>query len=135
MDLSADFLQRRPANFRPMTPIQFLRRAADVFPDRLAIIHGEIRYTWRDHDRRCRMLASALMRTGIGKGDVVAILSPEHAGHAGSPFRRADDGRGAQHAQHTAGCRSIAFILEHSETEHCSSTGNGAPSPSKRCPA
>ena len=42
MDLSADFLQRRPANFRPMTPIQFLRRAADVFPDRVAVIHGEI---------------------------------------------------------------------------------------------
>ena len=92
MDLSADFLQRRPANFRPMTPLQFLRRAADVFPDRVAVIHGKLRYTWRDHDRRCRMLASALRRSGIGKGDVVAILSPNtppmleaHFARRGSP--------------------------------------------------
>ena len=59
-----------------MTPVQFLRRAADVFPDRTAVIHGDIRYTWRDHDRRCRMLASALKRTGAGNGDIVAILCP-----------------------------------------------------------
>jgi fatty-acyl-CoA synthase len=48
MDLSADFLQRRPTNFRPVTPIQFLRRAADVFPDRTAVIHGDV----KSHERK-----------------------------------------------------------------------------------
>jgi acyl-CoA synthetase (AMP-forming)/AMP-acid ligase II len=57
-----------------MTPVQFLRRASDVFPGRTAVIHGDIR--WRDHDRRCRMIASALKRTGAGNGDIVAILCP-----------------------------------------------------------
>ena len=68
LDLKAEFLQRRPANFRPMTPVQFLRRAADVFPDRTAVIHGDIRYTWREHDLRCRLLASGLRRSGVGAG-------------------------------------------------------------------
>ncbi len=117
MDLSADFLQRRPANFRPMTPLQFLRRAADVFPDRVAVIHGKLRYTWRDHDRRCRMLASALRRSGIGKGDVVAILSPNTPpmleAHFGVPMAGA--------VLNTLNTRldaaAIAFILEHSQTK------------------
>ena len=74
MDLSVDFLQRRAANFRPMTPIQFLRRAADVFPDRTAVVHGDIKYTWLEHDRRCRLLASALTRSGTESG-------PRLAGH------------------------------------------------------
>ena len=76
MDLAAEYLQRRPANFLPMTPIQFLRRAVDVFPEKTAVIHGDIKYTWREHDRRCRLLASALRRSSAKKGDIVAILSP-----------------------------------------------------------
>lgn len=116
MDLGADFLQRRPANFRPMTPIQFLRRAAEVFPDRTAVIHGDIRYTWREHDRRCRMLASALRRSSIGNGDIVAILCPNTPAmlevHFGVPMAGA--------ILNTLNTRldaaAIAFILEHSET-------------------
>ncbi|MGL4263456.1 MAG: AMP-binding protein [Afipia sp.] len=116
IDLSAEFLQRRPANFRPMTPIQFLRRAADIFPERTAVIHGEVRYTWREHDRRCRMLASAIRRAGAGKGDVVAILCPNTPSmleaHFGVPMAGA--------ILNTLNTRldpaAIAFILEHSET-------------------
>jgi fatty-acyl-CoA synthase len=117
MDLSADFLQRRPANFRPMTPIQFLRRAADVFPDRLAVIHGEISYTWRDHDRRCGMLASALKRSGIGKGDVVAILCPNTPAMLEAHFGVPMSGAVLNTLNTRLDAAAIAFILEHSETQ------------------
>ena len=117
IDLSADFLQRRPANFRPMTPIQFLRRAADVFPDRAAVVHGDVTFTWREHERRCRMLASALGKIGIGKGDVVAILCPNTPpmleAHFGVPMAGAILNTLNTRLDATA----IAFILEHSETK------------------
>ena len=69
-------LDRNPANHQPLTPLGFLERAASVHPDRLAIIHGPRRYRWRETAERCRRLASALMRHGIGRGDTVAIMAP-----------------------------------------------------------
>jgi len=116
MDLSADFLQRRSANFRPMTPIQFLRRAAEVFPDRVAVIHGEISYTWRDHDRRCRQLASALKHRGIGKGDVVAVLCPNTPAMLEAHFGVPMSGAVLNTLNTRLDAAAIAFILEHSET-------------------
>src|SRR5262245_20581283 len=117
MDLSAEFLQRRPANFRPMTPIQFLRRAADVFPDRVAVIHGKIQYTWQDHDRRCRMLASALKRSGIDKGDVVAILSPNTPAMLEAHFGVPMAGAVLNTLNTRLDAAAIAFILDHSQTK------------------
>ena len=64
------------ANFVPLSPIGFLDRAALVYPERLSVIHGERRFTWRDTAKRCRQLASAIQRKGLGKGDVVAIIAP-----------------------------------------------------------
>lgn len=69
-------LDRREVNFAPLTPLDFIARAADVYGDRLAIIHGELRRNWRDTDLRARRLASALNRRGIGKDDPVAVLLP-----------------------------------------------------------
>lgn len=116
IDLSAEFLQRRPANFRPMTPIQFLRRAADIFPERTAVIHGEVRYTWREHDRRCRMLASAIRRAGAGKGDVVAILCPNTPSMLEAHFGVPMAGAILNTLNTRLDAAAIAFILEHSET-------------------
>jgi 3-(methylthio)propionyl---CoA ligase len=117
IDLGAKFLQRRPANFSPMTPIQFLRRAADVFPDRVAVIHGELRYTWRDYDKRCRLLASALRCSGAGKGDVVAILSPNTPAMLEAHFAVPMAGAVLNALNTRLDAASIAFILEHSETK------------------
>jgi fatty-acyl-CoA synthase len=70
-----DELPRNSANCVPLTPISFLARAADVFPDRIAVIHGEWRLTWRDVFERSRRLASALAARGIGDGDTVAVMA------------------------------------------------------------
>ncbi|MEK8093259.1 acyl-CoA synthetase [Methylocystis sp. IM3] len=67
-------LDRNAANFQPLTPLTFLARAAAVFPDRIAIVHGGLRRTYRDFYARSRRLASALEKGGIGRGDTVCVM-------------------------------------------------------------
>src|SRR5918993_768909 len=67
-------LDRNPANFQPLTPLTFLERAAAVFPERIAIVHGARRWTYAELYARARKLASALARRGIGRGDTVAVM-------------------------------------------------------------
>jgi fatty-acyl-CoA synthase len=67
-------LDRNAANFQPLTPLNYLERAATVFPDRTAIIHGDLRRTYREFHARSQRLASALAKRGIGRGDTVAVM-------------------------------------------------------------
>src|SRR5271166_1830519 len=67
-------LDRNPANFQPLTPLSFLARAAAVYPDHPAVIHGARSFTYRDFYARARRLASALARRGIKRGDTVAVV-------------------------------------------------------------
>ncbi len=67
-------LDRNAANYAPLTPLAFIERAAYVYPQRLAVVHGARRYTWAENYARCRRLASALARRGIGAGDTVAAM-------------------------------------------------------------
>jgi fatty-acyl-CoA synthase len=67
-------LDPNAANFVPLTPLTFLDWAASACPDRVSTIHGARRITWRETYQRCRRLASALERVGIGRGDTVAVM-------------------------------------------------------------
>jgi fatty-acyl-CoA synthase len=67
-------LDRNAANFQPLTPLSLLERAAAVFPDRLAIVHGPLRRTYREFYARARRLGSALARRGFGRGDTIAVM-------------------------------------------------------------
>jgi fatty-acyl-CoA synthase len=67
-------LDRTPANFQPLTPLTFLERAAAVFPDYTAIIHGQLRRSYAAFYSRSRQLASALTQMGIGRGDTISAL-------------------------------------------------------------
>ncbi len=67
-------LDRTPANFQPLTPLTFLERAASVFPDHVAVVHGGLRRSYAEFYARSRRLASALAQTGIGRGDTVSAL-------------------------------------------------------------
>ncbi len=69
-------LVRNAANFAALTPLIFLDRAAEVYPQRLAIVHGELRQDWSRTRERCRRLASGLRARGLASGDVVAALLP-----------------------------------------------------------
>src|SRR6516164_6953028 len=72
----APHLAKNAANFTALTPLVLLRRAAAVYPDKLAVIHGATRFTYRELYTRCRRLADALRRRGIGRGDAVAVMAP-----------------------------------------------------------
>ena len=81
-------LDRNPANFQPLTPLSFLARAADVYPDQLAVVHGARRYSYREFYARARRLASALVKRGIRRGDTVAaILARPHGSPTGGSCR------------------------------------------------
>lgn len=68
-------LDRNPANFQPLTPLQFLERAATVFPDHIAIVHGRLRRNYADFYKRSRQLASVLAdHYHIGRGDTVSVI-------------------------------------------------------------
>ena len=67
-------LDRNPANYQPLTPLTFLERAATVFPDHTAIIHGSLRRSYAQFYARSRQLGSALAHTGIGRGDTVSVM-------------------------------------------------------------
>jgi fatty-acyl-CoA synthase len=67
-------LDRNPANFQPLTPLSFLERAAQVFPDHTAIIHGPLRRSYAEFYARARRLAGALAKHGIKRGDTVSAV-------------------------------------------------------------
>jgi len=106
-------LDRNSANFAPLTPLGFMERSSQVYPERTALIHGKRRATWSQTYARCRRFASALTRRGIGRGDTVAAMlanTPEmYECHFGVPMAGA--------VLNTLNTRldpeAIAFMLEH----------------------
>src|ERR671938_99692 len=73
---NAPHLARNPANYASLTPVGFLARSAAVYPDKIAVIQGARRFTYREFYERCRRFADALRRRGIGRGDTVAVMAP-----------------------------------------------------------
>ncbi|XP_047083998.1 trans-cinnamate:CoA ligase, peroxisomal-like [Lolium rigidum] len=72
-----DQLQKRPANYVPLSPITFLPRANAVYGDRTSVVYNRVKFTWRQTHERCRRLASSLVRTlGLRRNDVVSVLAP-----------------------------------------------------------
>lgn len=69
-------LDRNAANYQPLSPLSFLKRAAEVYPRKIAVVHGALRRDYAEFYARCRRLASALSERGIGLGDTVAVLAP-----------------------------------------------------------
>jgi fatty-acyl-CoA synthase len=110
-------LDQNAANHAPLTPLVFLDWAADVYPEKLAVVHGRRRFTWRETRARCRRLASALAARGIAAGDTVAILAPNipemYEAHFGVPMTGA-----VLNALNTRlDAETIAFQLDHGEAK------------------
>jgi fatty-acyl-CoA synthase len=110
-------LDRREANFQPLTPISYLERAAKTFPDHVAIIHGKQRTSYREFWIRSLKLASALAKRGIGKGDTVTVMLSNTPAmleaHFGVPMTKA-----VLHSLNTRlDAAIIAFQLDHAETK------------------
>ena len=104
-------------NYIELSPISFLIRASDVYPDHPSIVYGNRQYTWRQTARRCRQLASALNRLGVRKGTTVSMMAantPELIeAHYGIPMSG-----GVINAINTRlDAGTIAYILEHGDCQ------------------
>jgi fatty-acyl-CoA synthase len=110
-------LPQRQANFRPLSPISFLQWSAHVYPEKIAVIHGDKNFTWAQFNERCLRLASALNKHGIGVGDCVSIMSPNAPAmleaHYGIPM----SGAVLNPMNFRLDAATIAFILEHGEAK------------------
>jgi fatty-acyl-CoA synthase len=106
-------LARNPANFAALTPLGFLQRAAAVYPDKLAVVHGAQRFTYRQFDERCRRFADALRRRGIAPGDTVAVLAPNVPALLEAHYAVPMAGAVLNALNYRLDARTIAFILDH----------------------
>jgi fatty-acyl-CoA synthase len=112
-----DNLAQNPANYQPLTPLSLFDRAARVWPDHVAVIHGSRRLTYRDFYVRSLRHASALSRRGIGVGDTVSVMLPNIPpmleAHFGVPMTGA-----VLHSMNTRlDAAIIAFQLDHAEAK------------------
>ena len=108
-------MQRNDANFVPLTPLSFLDRIKDVYPDYEALIYQDRKYTWSQVYDRCTQFASALMKIGVGEGDVVSIMAantPElFEAHYSVPMT----GGVINTINTRLDVRTVAYILDHSD--------------------
>ncbi len=115
MNAFVEGLDRNGANYAPLTPLSLLARTANIWPERVAIIHGNRRTTWREVDLRSRRLASALARRGIKRGDTVAAMlsnTPEMIeAHFGIPML----GAVLNTLNTRLDAEALAFMLDHGE--------------------
>jgi fatty-acyl-CoA synthase len=110
-------LDRTAANSTPLSPLSFLQWAAHVYPHKPAVIHGDRAFTYAEFQARCRRLASALARRGVGRGDTVAVMAPNVPAmleaHYGVPMA----GAVLNALNYRLDARTIAFVLEHGEAK------------------
>jgi fatty-acyl-CoA synthase len=110
-------LERNAANYAPLTPVAFLRRSADVYPHKTAVIHGEREYSYREFHERCRRLASVLAARGVKRGDTVAIMAPNIPALLECHYAVPGIGAVLNALNYRLDARSIAFCLEHGEAK------------------
>jgi fatty-acyl-CoA synthase len=110
-------LDKNDANYVPLTPLTFIKRAKEIYPDYEAIIYEDRKYTWAEVYKRTVKFASALNKIGVGKGDTVSFLAfntPEiFEGHYSVPMT----GAVLNTINIRLDAKTIAYILDHSEAK------------------
>jgi fatty-acyl-CoA synthase len=110
-------LPRTEANFAPLSPLSFIERTAEVYPDRLAVVHGDMRRNWSELFTRCRQLASALDKHGVKKGDTVAVMLPNTPPMVEAHFGIPVTGAVLNALNTRLDAETIAFMLDHGEAK------------------
>ena len=110
-------LDKNGANFVQLSPLTFMERSASVYPNKLSVVHGDVKYTWSQTYERCRRLASALNKHGVGKNDTVAVMLPNipamYEAHFGIPM----SGAVLNTLNTRLDAEAIAFMLDHGEAK------------------
>ena len=110
-------LDKSPANYVQLTPLTFIERSAYIYPDRVATIHGQRRYTWREYYARSRRLASALAARKVGAGDTVAVMLNNTPEMLECFFGAPMIGAVLNPLNTRLDAENIAFILNHGEAK------------------
>ena len=110
-------LDKNEANFVALSPLSFIERSASVYPDRIAVVYGARRQTWRDTYARCRRLASALKQRGIGPGDTVAVMLPNVPAMFEAHFAVPMTGAVLNTLNTRLDAEAIVFMLRHGEAK------------------
>ena len=110
-------LPRNSANHVALSPISFIARAAEVYPDRPAVIYGSLQFSWAQTYRRCRQLASALSQVGIGRGDTVAVMLPNTPAMIEAHFGVPMVGAVLNALNTRLDAEALAFMLDHGEAK------------------
>ncbi|WP_127075289.1 acyl-CoA synthetase [Rhodomicrobium lacus] len=110
-------LDKTPANHQPLTPLGFLARAARVYPNHPAIVHGAKTYTYAEFYARSRRLASALSKLGIGKNDTVSVMLPNVPAMLDAKYGVPMTGAVLHSINTRLDAANIAFMLDHAETK------------------
>ena len=108
-------MQQNPANFGPLTPLSFLDRIKDVYPDYEALIYKKRIYTWKQVYERCTRFASALSKIGIGKGDVVSVMAANTPELFESHYTIPMTGGVVNTINTRLDARTVSYILDHSD--------------------
>ncbi|MCW8885922.1 MAG: AMP-binding protein, partial [Motiliproteus sp.] len=111
------YMDQNAANYEPLSPLTFIERAAFVYPNRTAVVHGDVRRNWADTYRRCRQLASALKKRGLGEGDTVSVIAPNLPEHFEAHFGVPMSGAVLNAVNTRLDAEAVAFILQHAETK------------------
>ena len=110
-------LDKNNANFVPLTPLTFLERAKDIYPNYEALVYEDRKYTWSEIYKRCTQFASALEKIGIGKGDTVSVMAcntPEiFEAHYSVPMT----GAVLNTINIRLDSKTVSYILEHSDAK------------------
>lgn len=110
-------LDKNAANFSPITPISFIERAAKIYPNKVAVVHGGLRRTWSETYARTRQLASALIKAGVGVGDTVAVMLPNTPPMVEAHFGVPMVGAVLNSLNTRLDPEAIAFMLNHGEAK------------------
>ena len=110
-------LQKNHANHVALSPLSFLRRTAEVYPDYQSVIDGTRRFTWAQTYARCRRLASVLQRHGVVKGDTVSVMAPNVTAMMEAHFGVPMLGAVLNTLNVRLDAETLAFMLKHSEAK------------------
>ncbi|OTP72133.1 acyl-CoA synthetase [Caballeronia sordidicola] len=110
-------LEKNSANYVPLSPISFIERAALVYPNHVAVIHGDLQFTWKQCYERCLRLASALKKRGVGVGDTVALMAPNVPAMYEAHFAVPMIGAVLNTLNLRLDAEAIGFMLQHGEAK------------------
>ncbi|MFG0637944.1 acyl-CoA synthetase [Acinetobacter soli] len=112
-----DEFPRTPANFVALSPLRFLERAAYIYAEQAAIVHGSRVITWKETYQRCRQFAAQLKQLGIQKNDTVSVLLPNVPAMIEAHFAVPMSGAVLNTINTRLDAKTVAFMLEHAESK------------------